>query len=104
MPLWRLRAKALTDPLFMATVNKTLTCYFNENRGSASNRARDWEAMKIVLRGIYIKMTYRGRQQLERDITAHEQHLGALETLLPTHPDRLTEWQKAFTTLLDKFA
>lgn len=54
IPVWRLRPEALDDPVFRDEVGTGITQYFLENEGTASTTAMEWDAFKVVVRGICI--------------------------------------------------
>ncbi|KAJ1097139.1 hypothetical protein NDU88_002266 [Pleurodeles waltl] len=104
IPSWRLRPEALTDPLFETMVRDSLTHKCDENWGMLGSRACDWEAIKVVLRGICPKTTYGVKRQLEDDLSHQETKSSALEQNLPTQPQKIKDWQKARRASLEDWS
>lgn len=78
VPLCRMSEEALSDRVFVHELTGVLDGYFNDNWGSASSRAMDWDAMKVVLRGECMKITYGVKQQFLSDLDRLEKRLGAI--------------------------
>ncbi|KAJ1082236.1 hypothetical protein NDU88_002404 [Pleurodeles waltl] len=69
---WRLRKKALLDSVYRDTISDHLLCYFEENEGSAANKGVEWDAMKEVMRGHFIKTSWEERASLLWSVLALE--------------------------------
>ncbi|KAJ1187626.1 hypothetical protein NDU88_004401 [Pleurodeles waltl] len=67
----------------------------------SGTRACDWEALKVVLRGLCLRATYGVKRQLENDVSKHENTLSELEHCLPVQLLRVEEWQQTRRALLD---
>ncbi|KAJ1139655.1 hypothetical protein NDU88_006022 [Pleurodeles waltl] len=95
VPTWRLQPEALTDAPFVNAVRDGLVQYFEANWGTSTTRGCDWEAMKVVIRGICMQTTNGVRHQLEKDVLDIEARLRDLEKCLPTQPQKMEDWRQA---------
>ncbi|KAJ1081010.1 hypothetical protein NDU88_001197 [Pleurodeles waltl] len=75
--------------------------YFTENWGRASTRAVEWDAMKVVLRGEFLKVTYGVKPQHSRSLDVLEKRLGDLEKGKPEQHQRLSKWKECKRELLE---
>ncbi|KAJ1157029.1 hypothetical protein NDU88_009744 [Pleurodeles waltl] len=91
IPTWRLRLEDLTHAPFEKAVRDELTQYFEANWGTSTTRGYDWEAMKVVIRGLCMQTTYGVRHQLEKDVLDYKAKLRDLEKCIPTQPQRKEE-------------
>ncbi|KAJ1216809.1 hypothetical protein NDU88_004408 [Pleurodeles waltl] len=56
-------------------VRDGLTQYFDANWEMSMISSCDWEAMKVVIRGLCMQTTYGVRHQLKKDVLDHEAKL-----------------------------
>ncbi|KAJ1099912.1 hypothetical protein NDU88_005005 [Pleurodeles waltl] len=96
-----MRADALTDSVFMQIVDESVDHSFEENWESAANCATEWDAMKVVLKGDCMKMTYDIKMQLMRMTDVHEGNLKKLEEEIMGSPQKAGEWKTTNRELLD---
>ncbi|KAJ1092976.1 hypothetical protein NDU88_006086 [Pleurodeles waltl] len=97
---WRLRPETLMDAPFTKAVRDELAQYFEVNWGTSTTRDCDWEAMKVVIRGLCVQATYGVRCQLEKDILDHEARLRDLEKCLLMQLQKMEEWRFCKSYLL----
>ncbi|KAJ1106302.1 hypothetical protein NDU88_003703, partial [Pleurodeles waltl] len=56
-----------------------IATYFALNKGTLKSRANEWDAHKVVVRGISMSMSKGVRQTLTNEIRMHEQNVRAAE-------------------------
>ncbi|KAJ1123991.1 hypothetical protein NDU88_002455 [Pleurodeles waltl] len=72
IPLWKMRAEALTDPVYVQSVNEALDHYFEEKCEIANTRVTKYDAMKVVLREECVKVTYEVKMQFRHMLDQDE--------------------------------
>ncbi|KAJ1143312.1 hypothetical protein NDU88_009622 [Pleurodeles waltl] len=72
---WWLRLEALKDAPFEEVIRDALTQHLDANWGPSTTRGCDWEAMKVVIRGLCMQTTYSVGRQLEKDVRDHKAKL-----------------------------
>ncbi|KAJ1113088.1 hypothetical protein NDU88_001345 [Pleurodeles waltl] len=84
IPLRHLYVPALKDPVFRDQIEHGLIKYFRDNWGSIEERTLEWDAMKIVVRGICISVSKGIRHDMEKELTLQESKLADFEISLLT--------------------
>ncbi|KAJ1217857.1 hypothetical protein NDU88_005444 [Pleurodeles waltl] len=75
IPLWRLHPDLLGDPEYKKDLQDVLVGSFHTNWDTAGTRGLEWEALKVVIRGVSLSKTYGIRQRLDRELTHQEEVL-----------------------------
>lgn len=91
IPSWRLLPETLEDPVFRREIGEGIAHYFSENEGTASTRALEWDAFKVVVRGLCITKYVGVRKTLLQDVEKAEQKLRETERARPEQPERQKE-------------
>ncbi|KAJ1217657.1 hypothetical protein NDU88_005250 [Pleurodeles waltl] len=79
VPTWRFQAEALQDQAFAELLKESISQYWDINAMSATTRATEWDAHKVVVRGVCISSTWRVRRSLQAEIGKLEKELRAAE-------------------------
>ncbi|XP_078527931.1 uncharacterized protein LOC144802337 [Lissotriton helveticus] len=87
VPLWKLRPETLEDPLFGEALAEGVALYFTDNEGTVDSRATEWDAFKVVVRGICIKDYVGVRKVLLGDLAKADAKLREAERGRPGHPE-----------------
>lgn len=95
VPTWKLRPETFDDPVFAGEVGEGIVHYFTGNAGTASSKAMEWDAFKVVVRGLCINKYVGVRKVLLQDVEKAELRLRAAERDRPEHPERQTELVEA---------
>ncbi|KAJ1175197.1 hypothetical protein NDU88_000488 [Pleurodeles waltl] len=98
VPSWGLQPAVLEDHALRAEKAETLTHYFAESWGTSTSKLMDWEAMKVVLRGHFIRAVVGARATTDKDLTQVEASLKPLETAARDNHTKLTDLNKALVT------
>ncbi|KAJ1198771.1 hypothetical protein NDU88_002610 [Pleurodeles waltl] len=85
IPLWRMQSELLGDHEYRHDIQEVLAGYFSENWTTALSRGLEWEALKVVIRGVSLAKTYGIRKKLDREGRAVRGHIGALWSRLDSY-------------------
>ncbi|KAJ1105568.1 hypothetical protein NDU88_002973 [Pleurodeles waltl] len=85
IPNWYLQTEALLDPPFHDALLQCIRHFFETNNGSASSRAVEWKAHKVVNWGHCIATTWGVRRLLIRDLSEVEPDLRQPEVQVTGH-------------------
>lgn len=95
IPNWRLNPELLNNLVFRKAVRTGVTQYFLENEGTASSIAVEWDAFKVVVRGLCITNVVGVWKTLLQDIDTAGQRLREQERTRPGQPQRHRELLEA---------
>ncbi|KAJ1214371.1 hypothetical protein NDU88_001990 [Pleurodeles waltl] len=88
VPTWRLQPMILEDTALREELAQTITTFFHNNAGSASSPLVEWEAFKVVIRGVTMGATSGVRKTLITELTQVGDRLGILEKESISHPTK----------------
>ncbi|KAJ1084299.1 hypothetical protein NDU88_004451 [Pleurodeles waltl] len=93
MPTWRLLPIMLEDTPLREELAQTIKTFFHNNTDTASSPLIEWEAFKVVIRGVIIGAVTGVRKTLVSELTQAEEKLGILEKELIINPTNTTALQ-----------
>ena len=104
VPLWRLQKESLEDPVFREDLRGRIRDYMRENWNTTENRATEWEALKVVVRGYCIGGTVQIKRMLDKELVEIEdkmrvEELKQGETGLS---DELTDLKTQYNQVLER--
>ena len=80
----------LVDPVARDTVQEAISGYRTANWGSTHTSGTEWDALKAVIRGNCMSLTYRLGRTLQKDLNDEERELALHQGRRVTSPDIIT--------------
>ncbi|KAJ1108369.1 hypothetical protein NDU88_005745 [Pleurodeles waltl] len=79
IPLWRMRQELLGELEYRLDLQEALTGYFGGNWTTVQSCCIEWEALKVIIRGKSLTMTYSIQKKLDQELAQQEDALGVLQ-------------------------